>query len=251
MRLPVKSRLAPLALALVVLGGQSAAQPTGDGQPIPLDDAEALAMDAKMYAAEFGVPYDEALRRMTIMVYGRDATADAALAEGADFAGRYFDNKAADFGLIVATKKAGRADRTLSFTPAIRENYGRLNAAQRQERNAARKAARLAARLSDAEVRRAEDTLNAPVSLKVKYKGGQAHSLAELGEAMQRLSAIGNEIPGLTALTVDEAGNSVRVFTTPARSTSCRAASCRLPTCVAGAGSIPHPATPTAVRAPA
>jgi len=141
-------------------------------------------------------------------------TADAATAEGADLAGRYFDNKAADFGLTVVTKKAAKADRTLSFTPATKANYGRMNAAAKQERNAARKAARASARLSDAEVRKAEDKLSGPVAVKVKYKAGQSHSLSELKAAFEKVNRSGGEIPGLTALGIDEAGNSLRVFTT-------------------------------------
>jgi hypothetical protein len=84
-----------------------------------LDDAEALAIDAKLYAAEFGVPFDEAVERLTIMIYGMDAVSQAA-AEGNDLAGRYFDNEAPEFGLVVATKKAQAAPRTVSFTPRTR-----------------------------------------------------------------------------------------------------------------------------------
>lgn len=224
MRNTLKHLLAATALGAMAMTVQASAQtepgsdpaPEQAPQPVALDDAEALAVDAKMYAAEFGVSYDEALQRMTVMVYGRDATADAAIAEGGDLAGRYFDNKAADFGLIVVTKKAAKADRTLSFTPATKANYGRATAAAKQERNAARKAARTTARLTDEEVRKAEDKLSGPVAVKVKYKTGQAHSLAELKGGMDKLGRIGRDIPGLTALSVDEAGNSIRVFTTAA-----------------------------------
>lgn len=221
-----------LTTTILLLGASlyslSASAQDGAGTPVPkeagpsagsevaLDAAEALSMDAKMYAQEFGVPYDEALNRMTIMAYGRDATADAAIAEGADLAGRYFDNKASDFGIIVATKKGARADRTVSFTPATKENYGQSNAAAKQARNAARKAARVAARLTEEEVRKAEDKLSGPVAVKVKYKTGQAHSLGELKAALDKLSGNARDIPGLTAINVDEAGNSVRVFTTAA-----------------------------------
>jgi len=218
MRKTITYLLAATALSAAAVTVQATAQTeTASEQPaeaIALDDAEALAVDAKMYAAEFGVSYDEALQRMTVMVYGRDVTADAATAEGADLAGRYFDNKAADFGLTVVTKKAAKADRTLSFTPATKANYGRMNAAAKQERNAARKAARASARLSDAEVRKAEDKLSGPVAVKVKYKAGQSHSLSELKAAFEKVNRSGGEIPGLTALGIDEAGNSLRVFTT-------------------------------------
>lgn len=178
-----------------------------------LDEAEALAIDAKMYAAEYGVTFEEAVERLTIMVYGTGAASQAAAAEGTDLAGRYFDNNAAEFGLVVATKKARAAPKTVSFTPRTRENYGRLTAEARRARNAERQAGRRTARLSDAEVARAEDVLGKPVNLRVRYKVGRAHSLLELTQAAQTLSAQRGSIPGFQIAFVDEINSSVRILT--------------------------------------
>jgi hypothetical protein len=179
-----------------------------------LDDAEALAIDAKLYAAEFGVPFDEAVERLTIMIYGMDAVSQAAAAEGNDLAGRYFDNEAPEFGLVVATKKAQAAPRTVSFTPRTRVNYGRLTAEARQARNAERQAGRRIARLSDAEVARAEQVLGRPVNARVRYKVGRAHSLLELSQAVETLSGRAESIPGFQIAFVDEINTNVRILTT-------------------------------------
>ncbi|HEX9948052.1 MAG TPA: hypothetical protein VGA98_10975 [Allosphingosinicella sp.] len=212
-----KSLLATTALAAALapagLGAQTAPAPSEAAPGAVLDEAEALAVDAKMYAAEFGVPFDEAVQRLTTMVYGTGAAKEAAAEEGADLAGRYFDNNAAEFGLVVATKKAQKAPKTLSFTPRTKENYGRLTAESRKARNETRKAGRQIAKLSDAEVAKAEEVLGKPVSLKVRYKVGQAHSLTELSQAVDTLSASGGSIPGFQMAFVDEINSRVSILT--------------------------------------
>ena len=208
-----------LAVACVALiAAQRGPSPIAEEEGVVLDDAEALALDARMYAEEFGVSFDEALDRMTIMLYGDGVVAGAASAEGGDLAGRFFDNKAPEFGLTIATRKASRQAQSRSFTPRTRTNYGQMNAAQRQERNAQRRAARQEARLSEGEVRKAEDKLARPVTVRVKYKTGQAHSLAELQAGLDAVVQGSASIPGLTAASVDEVGNTLHVFVTEALS---------------------------------
>jgi hypothetical protein len=208
-------------LVLVVLGmtavaarGEAQQEVQQSDEGAILDDAEALAVDAKLYAAEFGVPFDEAVERLTIMIYGLDAISQAAAAEGNDLAGRYFDNEAAEFGLVVATKKAQAAPRTVSFTPRTRVDYGRLTAEARRARNAERQAGRRIARLSDAEVARAEQVLGRPVNARVRYQVGRAHSLLELSQAMETLSGRAESIPGYQIAFVDEINGNVRILTT-------------------------------------
>ena len=185
-----------------------------EAEPVIYDEAEALAMDAKLYAAEFGVSFDEALERLTVMHYGDEIIATAVSGEGGEFAGRYFDNKAAEFGLTVATKANSRSARSLTFTPRTKTNYGRMNAAAMQERNAVRKAARQAARLSDQEVRRAQDKLSKPMQVRVKYATGKAFSLDELEQGLNAATAEASKYSTFTASSIDEAGNTVRVFLT-------------------------------------
>jgi hypothetical protein len=216
----IKSLLATTALAAalapVALGAQTADAPAPvEAAPgAVLDEAEALAVDAKIYASEYGVTFDEAVQRLTAMIYGTGAVSEAASSEGTDLAGRYFDNNSAEFGLVVATKKAQRAPKTVSFTPRTKENYGRLTAESRKARNEARKAARQAAKLSEAEVAKAEDVLGKPASLKVRYNVGKAHNLLELTEAVQILVQKKASIPGFQIAFVHEIDSNVRILST-------------------------------------
>ena len=209
--------LAATALSATAITVQASAQTEPAAQEpaagAVLDEAEALAVDAKIYAAEYGVPFDEAVERLTTMIYGTGAAKEAAAAEGADLAGRYFDNNAAEFGLVVATRKAQAAPKTLSFTPRTKENYGRLTAESRRARNEQRKEGRRIAKLSDAEVAKAEDVLRKPVTLKVRYKVGKAHSLIELSQAAHALAARKTSIPGFQIAFVDEIDSNVRILT--------------------------------------
>jgi hypothetical protein len=213
----LKSLLATTALAAAfapVATGAQTAPATAEAAPgAVLDDAEALAVDAKLYAAEYGVTFDEAVERLTIMIYGTGAVSEAAAAEGTDLAGRYFDNNAAEFGLVVATRKAQAAPKNLSFTPRTKVNYGRLTAEARRARNAERQEGRRIARLSDSEVAKAEDSLSRPASVKVRYKVGRAHSLLDLSEAVQTLSGKAESIPGFQIAFVDEIASNVRILT--------------------------------------
>ena len=229
MAYPFKWLLATTAL-VALAPASTIAQPVpapAEGAPgAILDDAEALAVDAKYYSAEFGVPFDEAVERLTIMIYGTGAVSQAAAAEGTDLAGRYFDNGAAEFGLVVATRKTQAAPKTLSFTPRTRENYGRLTAESRRARNQERQEGRRLARLSDAEVAKAEDVLSRPVNVRVRYKVGRAHNLLELSQAVDTLAGQADSIPGFQIAFVDEIDSAVRILTS-AQPTAAEAARVR------------------------
>lgn len=145
---------------------------------------------------------------------GSDVISAAAAAEGAELAGKFFDNRASEFGLTVATKAKSKKNKSVSFTPTTRDNYGRLNAAMKQARNIERKAMREAAKLSDQELRKAQDTLGKPVTVRVKYATGKAHALSDLQDGLAKVMTKAAEIPTFTAASVDEPGNTVRVFLT-------------------------------------
>lgn len=183
-------------------------------QPVVLDDAEALALDARIYASDFGVSYDEALQRMTVMVYGANVAQNEAASEGQDLAGMYFDNSAAEFGLSIATRKFTKIDKAITFIARTRINFGQLNAQQRRMRNVERRASRLIAKLSDAEVSKAEDTLSKPINLRVKYLTRKKFSRADLEAGFKILAERGGTIPGFSAASIDEAENSLRLFVT-------------------------------------
>jgi hypothetical protein len=146
---------------------------------IVLDQSEAVAKDAEIYAATFNVSFDEAVRRMLLMHQDPAEILAIEGEDGSDFAGSYFDNRSSEFGLVVKTKKAQKQARQLTRKAdqqAARLADKTLRARRREER----KAARAAARLSDEKVERAEDIMASDLSAPVKYRTGAAFSLAEL-----------------------------------------------------------------------
>lgn len=119
-----------LTMSLMLVNIAFAQQPNAETENLVIDEAEALAMDAKIYAENYGVGFDEALSRLTIMLYGQSDVDATAQSEGSDLAGKYFDN-GSDFGLVIKTKNP-KKDQTVTFSPKTKENYGRLNSAAKK-----------------------------------------------------------------------------------------------------------------------
>lgn len=83
-----------------------------------LDEAEALAVDAKFYAASYNVPYDEAVRRLIIMHGAGAEISNLRNKVKADLQGIYFDNSKNDFGLKVNVANYSTSlPKSLSITP--------------------------------------------------------------------------------------------------------------------------------------
>jgi hypothetical protein len=140
----------------IFMGNFSSAYAQTVTNPELLDSGEALAVDAKFYAEAYGVSYEEALKRLSIM-FDIGAETDAAESEeGDDFAGTYFDNSAEEFALVVRTKKAKKPARIL--TRKARGVPAR-DPATKAKRRADRKAMRAKSKLTDSEVEQAEDIL--------------------------------------------------------------------------------------------
>ena len=116
---------APCALTALFANGQEAQA------PFVIDEAEALAIDARLYASEYGVSYYEALQRLTIMIYGSEVALAEAAEDGSDLAGLFYDNSSAEFGLSVATKKQASAEKTKSFTPKTNTNLRQVRLTRR------------------------------------------------------------------------------------------------------------------------
>lgn len=206
----MKNKLSLLAIAIAALGlSNIALAEETPAQPIVVDEAEALAMDAKIYAESYGVSYDEALERLTVMLYGENNVEAAASSEGSDLAGRYYDN-GADFGLVVKTKSP-QSNKTISFTPKLKENYGRLNSQAKRERNEARKKLREQFSLSDAQISKAENTLSTPKQLKVKYQKSEV-TLSDLNTAIEVLSKNGSSVEGYNLAFIDERESSINII---------------------------------------
>jgi hypothetical protein len=168
--------------------------------PTLLDSGEALAVDAKFYAEAYGVSYEEALKRLSIM-FDIGAETDAAESEeGDDFAGTYFDNSAEEFALVVRTKKAKKPTRIL--TRKARGVPAR-DPATKAKRRADRKAIRAKSKLTDSEVEKAEDILAQDVQVPLKFKGSAANSVRVLQAALDASAQSLAAIPGFQTAFVD------------------------------------------------
>jgi hypothetical protein len=188
-----------LASTLFIGNFSAAYAQTGTNSEL-LDSAEALAADAKIYAEAYGVSYEEAAKRLSIM-FDIGAEADASESgEGDDFAGSYFDNSAAQFALVLRTKKANKPDRIL--TRKARGAAARDPAAK-AKRRADRKAMRAKFKLTDREVEQAEDILAQDVQVPLKFKGSAANSVRVLQAAIDASAQSLAAIPGFQTAFVD------------------------------------------------
>lgn len=195
-----KFSLLMTVLATLTLSNVALAEDNSN-QPLVVDEAEALAMDAQMYAQSYGVSYDEALERLTIMLYGEDAIEDVANSEGASLGGKYYDN-GTDFGLVIKTKNP-KANKTVNFTPKTKENYGRLNSQAKHERNQARKALREQLKLNEQQLTKAEEKLSKPQKVNIKFQKADL-TLEQLRKALATFSEKAKNVDGYNFAFVDE-----------------------------------------------
>lgn len=213
--------VASLAFASGAIGKETVSAPVQDvsgdqgggssSEPVVIDEAEALAIDAKIYAETFGVPFDEAARRMAIMTAVEGEIAPIESAEGADFAGSYFDNRAQEFSLKVKTKKTQRRAQRISIRRDARK------ATRIAERRTARKAQRQADRrgrpnVTEAQVEIAEAVLTTEQVLPVEFSTGAGFSLAQLeANANSSLEQL-KEISGFQLFYIDVRSNEVVIL---------------------------------------
>lgn len=189
-----------LLASSILIGNFSSAYAQTETNPTLLDSGEALAADAKIYAEAYGVSYEEATKRLSIM-FDVGAETDAAESEeGDDFAGSYFDNSATQFGLVVRTKKANKPDRILKRKARV---VAARDPAAKAKRRADRKAMRAKFRLTDTEIEQAEDILAQDVQVPLKFKGSAANSVRVLQAAIDASAQSLAAIPGFQTAFVD------------------------------------------------
>jgi hypothetical protein len=187
-------------VSTIFIGSFPSAYAQTGTDPAPLDSGEALAADAKLYAEAYGVSQEEAAKRLSIM-FDIGAEADAAESEeGDDFAGRYFDNSATQFGLVVRTKKASKPERILKRKARA---VATRDPATKAKRRAERKALRAKFKLTDVEVEQAEDILAQEAQVPLKFKGSAANSVRVLQAAIDASAQSLAAIPGFQTAFVD------------------------------------------------
>lgn len=199
---------ASLILAAALLGSIAvpplAAQdmPAADGAQT-ISEAEALAIDASLYAAAYGVAQEEALRRLSVMLDPEGRVGATADEQGGALAGSFFDN-AATFAVVIRTTGAARADATITRRAIARFAGGLRDAAARAERRLSRRALRARFKLTDAAVEKAEDVLGNDVTVPLRFRGDAPRSLRELTAALASGFARLSRITGFQTAFIDE-----------------------------------------------
>jgi hypothetical protein len=206
--------IAAVGLAAVLPAGSPSFAQTeaaASDSAIVLDQSEAVAKDAEIYAATFNVSFDEAVRRMLLMHQDPAEIVAIEGEDGTDFAGSYFDNRSSEFGLVVKTKKAQKQARRLT-RKADQRAARLLDKTLRAQRREERKAVRSAVKLSDEKVERAEDIMASDVTAPVKYRTGAAFSLVELEADLAGALADLKAVKGFQVAYVDEIESQVVVL---------------------------------------
>src|SRR3954451_13443360 len=112
MSVPRKAMAASAALLSALLLSPSSVE----AQTTPLSGAQALDSDAASYARAYGVPVDEAKRRMLLEATSGEEIGQLELELASTLSGAYFDN-GKDFALVVRVLGTTKpADRVLTIT---------------------------------------------------------------------------------------------------------------------------------------
>jgi hypothetical protein len=186
--------------------------------PDSWSEAEALTIDAKIYAELYDVTLEEAINRLLIMHGGIDA--ELAIAEEGDLlSGAYFDH-ATELSLVIDTLDA-KAKPNKSIKVAARKETKELARSTRAERKAQRASIRQAAKLLDSEVERAEEALLKGASAKVKFKISKKPKKSDRIRKMKdNLPALRSVLPMAEFIADDEISGETIVFLNQTQSPS-------------------------------
>ncbi len=156
-----------------------------DTEIAAMDGIEALALDAKYYAEDYGVTEDEALRRLLIM-HGTKEQVKAIEAEYGDrISGVYFDN-GAEFSLkVTLTGDVVPADGKL-VRKAEKDNRKAERKAERAKRKAAGQSAKGKFEINDADIARAEKMVELPTDAKVAFRGKAKASRKQKNQSLEQ-----------------------------------------------------------------
>lgn len=141
-----------------------------------IDNAEALALDAKYYSAMYGVSEMEAMRRLLIMHGSQEEIESLQSEYDGKLAGLYFDNGPEFSVNLLLTDDQVPVDKKLLRKARKDERKAERQAQRKTDRQTARKEERKAQRngkfsVTDAEVDQAIALIEQPTEVKVKFKG--------------------------------------------------------------------------------
>jgi hypothetical protein len=162
---------------------------------ILLSDAEALTIDAKIYAESYGVPLDEAARRLLIMHTSQDQVEKISLSNQEKISGMYFSN-GKDFALNVnVVGDNGQTNTVLTKKPERILFYNKDNRRSIRERNG----------LLDREVDVTEKIMITGVSVPVKFNKNHVNTKNDRQRNIDKnISYLRSILPDLEMILDDE-----------------------------------------------
>lgn len=197
--------------ALLTLSLSSFANDNVPNESIVIDEAEALAIDAQKYSDAYGIPFDESLKRLTIMLYGNTEIENTSKNEGQDLAGVYFDN-GADFSLVVKSKNPKTVgSKILNITPKTKISYGQLNAIAKKSRNDARKILRSKLPINDSQITQAEEILSKTQQIKINFHKSEL-TLDELNANLTKIIDNAKTIDGFNSAFVNQRNSTINII---------------------------------------
>ena len=169
-----------------------------DDSTLLIENAEALAQDAKYYAEIYNVSETEAMRRLIIMHRSQEEISSLESEYGDELAGLYFDNGEEFSVNLLLTTETPPSEKKL-----IREARKEAKAAAKQARKEVKAAAKQARKnskfsVSDSDIEKAITMIEQPTEVKVKFKGkAKTTKKVQKKKLEEKSSEIINSIPGL------------------------------------------------------
>lgn len=190
----LKKALSSFVISTGILLSCSALAQEGEEAQL-IDNAEALALDAKYYSAMYGVSEKEAMRRLLIM-HGSQEEIEALELEYDDkLAGLYFDNGPEFSVNLLLTDDQVPADKKLLRKARKDERKADRQAARKEERKARRNSKFT---VTDADIDQAVALIEQPTEFKVKFKGkAKGTKRIQIQKLSQKSEQIDKSIPGL------------------------------------------------------
>lgn len=175
-----------------------------------INEAEALAIDAKSYAASYNVTFDEAVRRLLIMHGTSSTISDIRNNVKGDLQGIYFTNDKNNFGLNVNVANYPKIlPKSLNISPKSSV------AIQNIIRNTGNLALRKQFKITDSDIKTVAIQYSQPISAPINF------NKQSYGTKIQRLKNIENKrkqlktaLPLMHQVDDDERTGNVRIFVT-------------------------------------
>ena len=217
---PIRSFLAALCVAFPT--SVLAQEAPGDEPPVLLE-AETIALDAKAYASDFGVSFDEAVRRLLLMQASQDQIDGLRRDLGRDLTGVYFDHENG-FDIKVRTRgpksrparelrRNGRQEADRRDRAAQQGRRARTPEAAAARRTAARRGLERARLVSGRDLDIVDAAMAANQSVALRFQDGSPKSLEEINATIvAQLPAFLERYPDMQGIGYDPKPDAIVLY---------------------------------------